>query len=91
MSKPHAKAQVTCRDGKIRTFIADVDGECMHYQGREHVYVIWEEAEGRGFCTMVPGWDSDGARSYFLAASKFQPVKIEATTWAGKWKWELNQ
>jgi hypothetical protein len=89
MSKPYATAEVTCRDGKVRTFVANTDGECFHYQGKKHVYIIWDEPEGRGFIVMVPCLDSGGDRSYSLAPSKFQPAKIEATTWAGKWKWEV--
>ncbi len=91
MTEPYATAKVTCRDGKVRTFTADVDGECLNYEGRKHTYVIWDEAEGRGFFTMVPFWDKDHHRCFHLASSKFQPVKIEATTWAGKWKWEVTK
>ena len=91
MSKPHATAQVTCRDGRVRTFAADVDGECLYYQGKKHTYIIWDEAEGRGFFTMVPSWNSQGDRIFVLAPTQFQPVKIEATTLAGSWKWEFTK
>jgi len=85
--KPVATASVTCRDGKVRIFTANVDGECLHYEGRKHTYVIWDEAEGRGFFTMVPSWRG-GDRVYNLAPSNFQPVKITAKTWSGGWRWE---
>lgn len=88
MNEPAAKASVTCRDGKVRSFVAQVDGECLHFQGKKNTYVIWDEAEGRGFFTMMPCWNKDNERIFVLAPSKFQPVKIEAETWAGKWRWE---
>ena len=90
MSKPYATAQVTCRDGKVRTFTASVDGECFNYEARRHTYIIWDELEGRGLVTMVPVWDNDGDRSFVLAPSRFQPVKVEATTRLGNWKWEIS-
>jgi hypothetical protein len=88
MSK--AKAVVTCGDGKKRTFITTMEGECFHYEGKKHTYLLWDEPEGRGFITMVPTWNSYNKRSYVSAPSKWQPKKIVATTWAGTWTWEIS-
>jgi len=90
MSNVHALAKVTCRDGKVREFVATIEGECLHFEGKKHTYVIFDEPEGRGFVTMVPAWDRDSERIYALAPLKWQPEKIVATTSAGTWTWELN-
>ena len=87
---PKAKAIITCGDGKKRTFITKMEGQCFHYEGNKHTYLLWDEPEGRGFITMVPMWNSHGERSYVLAPSKWQPKKIEAKTWAGIWAWEVS-
>ena len=90
MCEPYATVQVVCRDGKVRAFRVDVEGECPYYQGRKHTYIICDEFERRGLVTMVPAWDNDGDRSFILAPSRFQPVRVEATTRVGKWKWEVG-
>jgi len=75
-------AIVTCRDGKIRKFVAG-DDESLHYKGTKHSYVLSAELEGRGIVTLQ--W-IDGV--FLLAPNWIQPVLVEAKTWAGMWDWE---
>lgn len=77
-----ATAVVTGQDGQDRTFVAG-DGEVLHYKGRKHVYLLWAEPEGRGFIVMQR---YDG--SFGLAPTRFQPIRIFASSWAGEWYWE---
>ena len=78
----HATAKVLCRDGRVRTFRADVDGECLSYHGRKYVYLLWDEPDGRGIITMTV---LEG--NYVLAPQRMQPQEISANTWAGSWFW----
>ena len=86
-------AHVTCRDGKIRIFVAD-DGEVLHYKGKKYVYTLWDEPHGRGFVmmySMLKGCfkSSNGSQiKYLLAPNHIQPVLVEAKTWAGRWDWK---
>lgn len=75
-------AIVTCRDGKIRKFVAS-ENEAFHFKGTKHTYVLHYEMEGRGIITMQ--WD-DG--TFILAPNKMQPVFVEAKTWARRWDWK---
>lgn len=79
-------ASVTCVDGKIRKFVSFIEDECLHYEGRKYVYVLWPEPEGRGFIVMtrVEG-------DYILAPRWIQPLLVEAEGPSGRWTWEQNQ
>ena len=79
--KNYADAVVLCKDGKYRKFVATIEDECLHYEGRKYMYILCAEPEGRGFVTKRV--DSG---KYVLAPEGMQPVKIEARTWA----WEVN-
>lgn len=77
-----AIAKVLCYDGRNRVFRADNQGEVLHRTARKYTYSIWAEPEGRGFVTML-----FTGNEYVLAEKKYQPVAIEAQTWAGRWEW----
>lgn len=79
-----AKAKVTCRDGKVRLFTAG-DNEVLHYKGVKHTYLLFDELEGRGIITMMAH-----SNNYVLAPNKMQPLKVEASSWGGRWTWSYD-
>ncbi len=87
MSDGRQTAEVKCRDGKTRRFVTTVDGEVLHFQGRKHCYLLWDELEGRGMVTMMVAME-DARRVYILAPNHMQPVHVVARTWAGQWEWK---
>ena len=88
---PYAEAFITCKDGKIRKFVAMDSVECLYYEGAKYMYILWEEPECRGFVIMIPTWDEYNKRKYVMAPDNFQPTKIVATTRVCKWEWERKE
>ena len=79
-------AEVDCKDGKTRLFVAAEDWQVFWYKGKKYLYSIWSDPERTGFKTM-----RNSGTDWELAPDGFQPLWIKAETSNGiSWSWSRH-